>query len=239
MSLAQSIKKAKDDASKFVKLKSGESARLHILTPLPEFKVFSQVFLDEALADGTKVISVPFGAELPGYKLRPQWACEVVDVDTGKHMVLQVSQGIVESILQADKSFRPKDKKDVEGAGQAHMDIILSRSGEGKATKWTVMGGPTQYEGERTPGFNLDNECPYTRPEVLSKLTPSKASSGPKGVSTAMSKAQYQFITSLCEKKDVSVTALGELVSKKFSKDEVDDLTSGEASQLIELLQQM
>jgi hypothetical protein len=241
MSLAQSIKRASDDASTFVKLKSGDTVRMHIITPLTEAKVFMSLNFDTPPYEGApKVMNLPAGTQLPGYKLRTQWAFEVVDVETGKHRILQCSQGVVEDILATDVAFRPKDKKDVEGSGQHLYDITLSRKGEKLLTKWTVSGGPTQYEGDGVPILDLDSEFKMATAEQLERLpavTPIKNKGA--GINAKMTKAQANFINTLSKQHELTTEALSKLAASKFGKPDLDELTGSEASVLIQTLQTM
>lgn len=167
-SLSDTIRQAREDASLFIKLESDESLRLHIVS---HAKVFANIFFSTPPFDGApKSMNVPFGAQIPGYKARPQWAFEVVNMVTGKHKILCAGTSVVEAIDKADKQFRPNDKKGEEGAGYPLFDIVLSKKGEKFGTKWTVSSAPTEYKGDGIAIINMDAEIVMTSAEILAKL---------------------------------------------------------------------
>lgn len=236
--LSDSIKKAKADASVFVKVAANESVRLHIIS---KPKMFGNIYFDsEPFPGAPKSMNVPFGTQIPGYKIRPQWAFAVVDVASGAHKILCVGTTVVDQIDKADQAFRPKDKKDVEGAGYPRLDIVLSKTGEKLATKWTVTPAPTEYEGDRVSTVDMDAEIVMTSAELLAKLGSNKPVSGLRnGVKSQPSDAQIDMLNRLCKKKELNNASFVAIMQRKFDKNELSDCTQAEASILIDTLQEM
>ncbi len=234
-SLSDSIKQAKEDASVFVKMEKGSTARFHIIS---KAKMFGNIFFDEPPFDGApKSINVPFGTQLPGYKIRPQWAFEVVN-ENGKHKILCANTTVVDAIDRADKAFRPKGRKEEEGAGYPLLDVTLSKL---SATPWwTVTSGPTDYEGDGACILDMDAEITMAGAELLSKLQATKPKSAlVAGVRAPASVAQVGEIDRLCKQKELTSDGLAGVISRKFGKHSIGECTQAEASTLIETLMAM
>jgi len=239
MSLSESVKQAKEDASIFIKIGSNEEKRLHILS---KPKAFGNIYFDkEPFTGAPKSMNVPFGTSIPGYKVRPQWAFEVVDIETGKHKILCAGIGVTGDIDKADRAFRPKAKKMEEGAGYPLLDIILSKTGEKLSTEWTVTPAPTEYEGGVELTIDMDAEISMTSADNLAKLgrAPKPVSQLREGVAPELSQAQVGEIDRLSAKLELTVAALNGIVSRNFDKSSVSDLTKLEASTLIDTLSSM
>lgn len=168
-SLADTLKRAKEDAAIFIKLESGESARLHIVSPP---MAFATIHSDAPpVAGAPKTLNVPFGAKVPGYQTRPQWAFEVIELSTGRRRLLVCGAGVAQDILEADRAFRPKESPHAEGAGFPRFDIVLTRRGEGRKTSWSCDGFPTEYAGDRAPELDMDVLIRLASPADLARLT--------------------------------------------------------------------
>ena len=234
LSLSDTIKQAKEDASVFVRMEKGSTARFHLVS---KAKTFGNIFFEAPpYPNAPKTMNVPFGTQIPGYKIRPQWAFEVVN-EAGKHKILCVGMSVVDLIDKADKAFRPKGQKDDEGAGYKHLDIILSRL---PATPWwTLSNAPTECEDNSTV-LDLDAEIMLAKADDLAKLRENTPKSQlADGVKSTASIKQTELISSLMNKLELTVDGLNGIISRKFSKYAVSELTMSEASVLIETLQEM
>lgn len=171
--MAETLKQAKEDAAVFIKLESGESVRLHIVSPP---KAFATIHSDAPpVAGAPKTLNVPFGSKIPGYQTRPQWAFEVIELSTGRRRLLACGAGVAQDILKADKAFRPQDAVNAEGAGFPRLDIVLTRTGEGRKTRWSCVGAPTEYDGDRAPGLDMDVLIRLASPAELARLFPARS----------------------------------------------------------------
>lgn len=238
-SLSDSVKQAKEDASIFIKIGSNEEKRLHILS---KPKAFGNIYFEtEPFQGAGKSMNVPFGTQIPGYKVRPQWAFEVVDLESGKHKILCSGIGVTGDIDKADRAFRPKTKKNEEGAGYPLLDIVLSKTGEKLSTEWTVTSAPTEYEGDGQTTIDMDAEIKMASAETLAKLgkAPKAASQLRDNVSPALTAAQAGEITRLAGKVELTVDGLNGIIERNFSKHAIEELTKNEASSLIETLSSM
>jgi hypothetical protein len=237
-SLSDSIAKAKADASVFVKVEANKAVRLHIIS---KAKMFGNIYFDTPPYEGApKSMNVPYGTQIPGYKIRPQWTFAVVNMESGAHKILCVGTSVVEAIDKADQAFRPKASKTVEGAGYPLLDIVLSKTGEKLATKWTVTPAPTEYEGDGIPTVDMDSEIVMASAEQLAKLGATKPKSPlVEGSRGKPSDKQVDLIDSLCKSKELTVKALNDLILRKFGKNALSECSMSDASVLIETLQSM
>jgi hypothetical protein len=234
-SLSDTIKQAKEDASTFVKMEKGSTAKFHIIS---KAKTFGNIFFEnEPFPGAPKSINVPFGTQIPGYKIRPQWAFEVVN-ENGKHKILCANTTVVDAIDKADKAFRPKGKKDEEGAGYPLLDITLNKLA---ATPWwTTTAGPTDYEGNGNCILDMDAEIVMASAELIGKLSANRPKSQLKdGVQSAPSGAQIDLLNKLCKQKELNSAGFVGIMQRKFNKNELSECTMAEASTLIETLTAM
>lgn len=238
-SLSDSVRQAKEDASIFIKVGSNEEKRLHIIS---KPKAFGNIYFDSEPYPGAgKSMNVPFGTAIPGYKVRPQWAFEVIDLETGKHKILCAGIGVTGDIDKADRAFRPKGQKDKEGAGYPLLDIVLSKTGEKLSTEWTVTSAPTEYEGDGQTQIDMDTEIKMAPAEALAKLgkAPKAPSQLRENVSPALSEAQVGEVKRLQAKAELTEDGLNGIISRNFEKNALSELTRTEASSLIETLSSM
>lgn len=238
-SLSDSVRQAKEDASIFIKIGSNEEKRLHILS---KPKAFGNIYFDvEPFAGAGKSMNVPFGTSIPGYKVRPQWAFEVVDLATGKHKILCAGIGVTGDIDKADRAFRPKASKNTEGTGYPLLDIVLSKTGEKLSTEWTVTSAPTEYEGDGQSQIDMDAEIKMTSAANLAKLgqAPKAPSQLRENVQPELSQAQLGEIDRLAKKVELTVEGLNGIISRNFGKNSLSELTKAEASNLIDTLSEM
>ena len=85
---------------------------------------------------------------------------------------------------------------------------------------------------------DMDAEIVMVSQDILSKLV--KAPSQLKaGTTSVVSDKQRELIMSLMKKAELTVDGLAGIISRKFSKHSLDEITSTEASTLIETLQAM
>jgi hypothetical protein len=234
-SLSATLKQAKEDASVFVKIESGDSVRLHIIS---QPKAFANVyFAQPPYAGAPKTLNVPFGTRIPGFTARPQWAFEVIHLVTGDRKLLACGACVAEDILDADISFRPKDKRAVEGAGFSFFDIVLERTGAGLKTRWSCVGIPTVYTGDRRPVLDMDDHIKVASAAELARLSASGSKpKNPRWVSKRISPAQESFIAALAKKKGLPRGVLLLVLQCKFDKGAVSELTDAETSLLAAIL---
>ncbi len=238
-SLSDSVRQAKEDASIFIKIGSNEEKRLHIVS---KPRAFGNIYFEkEPFTGAPKSMNVPFGTTIPGYKVRPQWAFEVVDLESGKHKILCAGIGVTGDIDKAEKANRPKNKKAEEGAGYPVIDIILSKTGEKLSTEWTVTNAATEYEGDGQAVIDMDKEIVMTSADLLAKLgrAAKPASQLREGVTPSLSVAQVGEIDRLAAKVELTLDGLNGIISRNFGKHAVSELTQSEASALIGTLSEM
>ena len=156
----QSVEEGKSEGSEFLKIKSGEKVRLRILSgPL----AFQQLYLE----GGKRGYNLPHGAQLPGYKLRKQYAFEVLILDgisAGDHKIWAAGQKVAEQLSQIRTEWGDIKK----------CDIVLSKSCEKLETKWQATPVPPTKltETEVAPTLKLAEKIMYATKEELNAIPP-------------------------------------------------------------------
>lgn len=215
-------------SSEFLKIKSGEKVRIRIIAgPMG----FQQLYLETG--EQRRGLNLPFGAQLPGYKPRAQYAFEVLILDggnAGTHKVLTAGQKMAEQLRDIRKEWGSLDR----------CDVIISKTGTGLETKWSAVPVPAtkQTAESLAPVFDLTTKIVMATKEQIEALPPAPV--GQKKVGDSLdkpiSKKQADYINELAGKKELTLDYVLSTVERKFAKKELDELTSAEASQLIDTL---
>lgn len=141
------IEKTKNSVSEFLKLKSGDKVRFHVLSgPL----AFQQI------NDGKRGYTLPLNAQVAGFKLRKQYAFEILVLDgkyAGDHKVWCTGQKMAEQL----------DQIRIEWGSIKKCDIILTRIGEKLETKWLATPVPQTdlTQEELRSEFKLSEKIVY------------------------------------------------------------------------------
>ena len=218
-----------------IKLKDGQSVRLHIISgPL----TFREMYYETGIKDDKtgkakkKRIALPFGTQLPGYKTKVQYLTEVVILEgpnKGVHKLFQFGKQVADGLEEVKK---------VWGSTRT-PDLIISRKGSTQFdTEYAVTAGPATHKGAVPVEFNLQGETEFSTKEDLDAL-PKPTAQAEGGTQSKITHAQLDFIDSLGKKKELNVKGLLGIIERKFGKKDLSELTGAEASTLIETLQQM
>lgn len=224
------VEKGQNEASDYLTIKSGEKVRLAILQgPLS----YGQLYFDKPPIEGSdrKYFNVPIGTQLPGYKPKRQYAFEVVILDgdkKGEQKVLRVGQKVAEQLMDVKSAW----------GSITEPDIIIGKTGEKLTTKWTATA--TKATAERpAPKLDLRKLIVYAKAEDLQALPPAETVSTQNDIGKKISVPQGKLIADLSSAKELSMTEVMKIVKRKFDKNDLDDLTSTQASILIEQLKGM
>ena len=116
-------------------------------------------------------------------------------------------------------------------------DIVISRVGSTKDdTRYTATAAPSTTEAKDCPvQFNLETEVGFSKKTDLDQLPP-PVKAGPQPKLGQASPAQVDLIDSLAAQKKLTPTDLRALMTRKFGKGELSELTSAEASETIDTL---
>lgn len=225
--------RASAEGEKQIKIKDGQSIRCHIISgPLTFREMYQVVGRDEKGKEKKKRIAVPFGTQLPGFKMKVQYLCEVVLLDgplKGTHKLLQFGKQVADGLAGV---------RTVWGSTRT-PDLIISRKGSTQFdTEYAVTAGPSTHAADVTPDFNLEAEVRYSTKEDIDSL-PKPTAQVEGSTAAKMTTAQQDFIDALCRKKELTIKGLLGIIERKFNKKELGELTGSEASVLIETLQRM
>ncbi len=225
------VDQAKAEGSSYLEVASGEKVRLKILQgPL----TFRSAYLatNEKTKKGEsqkKTFNIPFASQVPGYKFTAKYAFEVVVLDgpaKGQHKTWKAGQKVAEQL---------KSVKEEWGSIREPI-IVLKREGEKLETVWTVTAA--KGDGSNYPcTIDLQGAIGFATKEQLDSLPPPPITKQDGSLSNPISSEQVQFISSLSSQKDITLDWVNKTINRKWSpKSEIDQLTSGEASELITLL---
>jgi hypothetical protein len=227
------VEKGTAESSKFLKLKSGESVKFKVVNgPYPFRKAYVQKVVegkDGKMQD--KSFTFPFGTQIPGLKLTPQFAFEVVVLDgpaKGQHKVWVAGQRVAEDL---------KKIADVWGSVKK-PDIVLSKTGEKLETKWNATAAPPSGEGVGLAEINLKDEIKFSTKEELA-LLPNSVGVVKTTKKHSITDEQTKFISNLCDGKSIEFKEVEKIIARKFDKASLDDLSKDEAAQLIDTLKAM
>lgn len=227
--------KATAEGERNIKLKDGQSVQCHIVSgPLTYREMYVSLGVDEKGKETKKRIALPFGANLPGYKLKVKYIVEVIITDgpnKGAHKLLEFGKQIADQLegvkLSSWKSTRVPD-------------LLIKRKGSGmNDTEYFVTAIPGSLPAEGNPvEFNLVSEVRYATAEDI-KLLPKPTAVPDGGTKAGITDNQVDFLGGLCKAKELTAKALSLIIERKFGKDSLAALSSTEASTLIETLQGM
>lgn len=228
--------KATAEGERNIKLKDGQSAVCHIVSgPLTYRELYIETGgTTEQGKPKKKRFAVPFGVNIPGHKFKVKYVVEVIvteGVNKGAHKLLEFGKQIADQLegikLSSWKSSRAPD-------------LLIKRKGSGmQDTEYFVTAQPgTLPEVGNPVEFNLVSEVRYSTAEELKSL-PSPTATPAGDTKVEISDKQVDFIDKLCKDKELTVKALKGILERKFSKGDLADLSSTEASTLIETLQGM
>lgn len=228
--------KATAEGERNIKLKDGQSVSFHIVSgPL----TFRELYVEtgEMAQNGKpkkKRYAVPFGVNIPGHKFKVKYIIEVILTDgpaKGAHKLLEFGKSIADS-LEAIKLGK--------WGSTRKCDIAVKRNGSGQFdTEYIVTAEPGTIPETGNPvEFNLVSEVRYSTADEL-KTLPSPTATPVGDTKVKVSDKQVDFIDGLCKSKELTVKALKGILERKFSKGDLSELTSTEASTLIETLQGM
>lgn len=225
-------------SSEFLSIKSGETVRFRIVNgPKAFFSLFCEKYpiVNEKTGEtkfGKKGLKLPFGAQIPGYRISPKYLFEVVLIDgrlAGQHKLWDTTQGVFDKINEIRQNWGGK----IVNAG-----IALKRVGEGLETEWFPTAFPPAPLAEGVslePQFMLTDKIVYATTEELAKLPPppKPAKHSDEGTRN-VSPAQLKFIGEIMSQKDISEKQA--LALLKTDKTDIEKLTTAEGSRLIDLL---
>lgn len=221
----------KQATSEFLRITAGQDVSIRILTgPL----AYGQV----GYGDGAtfKSLNVPFGAQIPGYKIKNTFVFEVLildGADKGKHKMFCAGPKVAEQL----KTIRDK------WGDLSKADIVVGKTGKDLATRWHITPCPASSASaeDLKPMFNLIEKIVYATKEQLDKLPPPVENrTQPKdALNNPISAEQGKFIASLATQKEMSLASIEKLLQRKFDKKTLDELTSAEAAQLIDTLKSL
>jgi hypothetical protein len=227
------LAKAQTEDKDRLDIAGGQSARVAVLQgPYG----YGQLFFDKAPVEGSKkrAFDMPLGTKIPGYKIASKFIFEVFvlqGTQQGQHLTWSTGKKINEQLLPVQAEY---------GKDFANWpDLIVSRKGTGKEdTVWTVTAG--KKSGERpAPELDLRGKVRFATPEELGKLPQATAGSA-KGAGVDMSQPispkQIDFINDLRTQKEMTKKEVEKIALRKFEESDIDKLSSGQASQLIDTL---
>jgi hypothetical protein len=224
------------EADRTIKLKDGDSVGIHIVSgPLTYREYYHDNGKDEKGQAKKKTrIAIPFGAQIPGFAFKTKYVCEVILTDgkgKGQHKLFEFGKTIADQLQKV---------KDSSWKSTRACDLTVSRKGAGmNDTEYFVTATPATYPAEGNPvEFNLQGEARFSTKEDIDKL-PKPQAMAEGSTSEKVSPKQYDFVESLCKQKELTIKALAGILDRKFSKQELSELTGAEASVLIKTLQEM
>lgn len=217
-----------------LKLKHGDNVRVHIVSGPLTFReeYFSLGAKDKQGKDKKTRIAIPFGSQLPGYKMKVRYMSEVVILDgaaKGMNKIFQFGKQVADDLAKI---------KDVWGSTRT-PDIVLSRTGTTKDdTKYSATAAPATVQSKDLKvKFNLEKEVRYSTKEDIDKLPPPPVGrESADSISGHVSHAQLDLIDSLCKEKEIGTAELKKLVDRKAPGKSLTELTTGQASMVIDLL---
>lgn len=231
--------KAVAEGDRNIKLKDGGSVTFHLISgPMVFREMYITVGYDEKTKNEKKKrIALPFGAQLPGFKLKVKYLVEVIVTEgaaKGQHKLFEFGIQIAKQ-LEKIKSSAWKSTR--------ACDINVSRTGGGMDTEYFVTAVPSSLPatGNKVE-FNLVAEACFSTKDDLNGLPkPTPTASHPdQGADTKVSPKQVDFIDALSKKKELTVKGLSRVIARKFpGKTNIGELTSQEASVLIDTIQAM
>ncbi len=221
------------EGEKKLKLKDGQSIRMHIISGPLTFRELYSEYKDKDGKAKKKRIAVPFTSQLPGYKLRVQYLTEIVILDgpnKGMHKLFQFGKQVADGLEEVKK---------VWGSTRT-PDLIVSRKGSTQFdTEYTVTAGPATHKGQCAVEFDLQAEAEFSKKEDIDSLPKPTLTRSPDSGPVGVSHSQLDFIDGLAKTKELNMKGLNGIIDRKFGKKSVTELTSLEASTLIETIQQM
>lgn len=230
--------KGEEMASENLKIKGGQKVRVRIVQGP---KAFSNFWVEKFPVLDKKTektdykkrsFNVPFGAQIPGQKMKQQYLFEVVLLEgasAGIHKLWIANQDMVNQLSEFKKDW----------GGIHNFDLTIRREGEGQYdTEWYLSVAPkSNPEGvSYTPVFELAKKIYYAKAEDLAKIPPVVVEAPqPSELRKGASPAQVGRLENVCAQKGLSVAEamkLGQYDKKGFS-----ELSTTEASRLIDLVQ--
>lgn len=227
--------KAQAESKKELKIADGGKVRMHIISgPLLFREDYVVIGKKEDGSPKKKRIALPFGANLPGYDLKVKYMMEVVILDgaaKGQHKLYVYGKKVAEG-LAAVKA---------EWGSTRVPDIVLSRKGSTmNDTVYTVTAAPsTVGDVKAIPvEFNLEHEVRFSNKADIDSLPPPvHAGPTPDSLSGTITPAQEELINSICKQKDIPLAFFKATLERKFPGKTLAELTVGEASAFIGVLQ--
>lgn len=226
---------ASSESERTLKIKAGDAVRMHLISGPLTFR--EEYFVvgkkEDGKTDKKLRIALPFGGQLPGYKLKVKYMAEVVVLDgpsKGQHKLLEFGKQVADGLEAVKKVW-----------GSSRIpDIVVSRVGSTKDdTKYTVTAAPATMDPKSVPvEFNLEAEVRYSKKEDIDKLPPPPSGKeAPDSLQGQISTAQVDMIDSLCKQKELGRAELAKIIKRKCKAPKsLDQLTMGEASGVIDLL---
>lgn len=231
---AQAASEGKSD----LKLNAGDRIRMKFVSgPLTFRENYFELPGAEANEEDKpkkKRIALPFGGQIPGYKLKVKYLCEVLVLDgpmKGQNKLFFFGQQVWDSLQEIKLDY-----------GSIRIpDIVVSRKGSTKDdTRYKAGAVPSTIEAKTIPlKFNLEAEARFSTKEDIDQLPPPPAPGGGSedSVGGQISEAQLDMIDNLCKQKEVGRGELAKMIERKFKKAvDLSDLTIGQASAVIDLL---
>lgn len=221
------VKKSKGE-SEFLKVTSGQDISIRILSgPM----AYGQI--GYGVKPNFRSLNIPFGSQVPGYKVKNTYAFEVLVLDgqdKGKHKMLCAGPTVADQL----KGIREK------WGDLSKADISIGKVGEDLSTRWHSIPCPASAvaESDLKPVFDLGEKIVFATKEQLDALPPPVVSkTQPKdALNNPISAEQGKFISNLATQKEMSLSAVEKLIQRKFEKKTLDELSSAEAAQLIDTL---
>jgi LysM repeat protein len=167
-------------------------------------------------------VKVPFGTEVAGQQVKTNYIFEVIMLsgpEAGAHKVWEVGPQI-KGQLQESMTVQENIKK---------SSFRVYKTTKGEKTEWKAqrIGDATTPEDQLKPQFVLVNELYYATKEELEAIP---------APNRPVTKVQLQKIQDLAGAKDMTPDGLDKMVKRKFGKDNLDGLSSGQAQELIDAL---
>lgn len=222
------VSTAETAQGEFVRLETDKKVRLHVV---------SGPFAFQALGVGEgkefRNLNLPIGAQVPGYKLKAQYAFEVAILDgpnRGQRKVWACGQMVAKQLRSVKDEWGDITK----------ADIVVIKTGKGLTTKYGVTAVPPAA-GDYKATLDLRAKVKFATKDDLNQLAPAPQGTAQTGdlPSGKISVAQSKLISDLATQKELGLDSVLKMVLRKYDKKELDDLTVVEASNLIETIKNL
>ena len=216
-----------------LKLNAGDKVRFRIVSGPMTYKEFYHDTGVKGEGGKTKKVrfAVPFASQIPGYDWRVKHMVEVVMCDgpaKGMHRIFEYGMSIAKQLLEVKSNY----------GSVRQADISIKREGATKNdTKYYVQPVPLSTPGSLTPEYDLEREARFSSKEDIDQMpAPMGAGRQPDSVSGPVTSKQIELINAIGREKDLEPSFFKNMIQRKFEKATVQELTVGEASQLIDAM---